>query len=217
MDAEATILNLRRASARERMARIRAKKKEARHVADMIRERKAIAIAADRQKASARERAARSYAKKKEVEEWIRECEAIAVAADCQRAIAVAADRRRASARERAARSYAKKKEARHAAVGGYHLLRLLADVALRGLENERSSALGGSGSWSSTSADADADASYDAGGESPPPRHRPTKEFPDDAEGRTFAAGAQAIAEEQGCAITLQQFPPMFQGKCAP
>jgi hypothetical protein len=33
MDAEATILNLRRASARERMARIRAKKKEARHVA----------------------------------------------------------------------------------------------------------------------------------------------------------------------------------------
>jgi monoamine oxidase len=42
MDAEATILNLRRASARERMARIRAKKKEARHVADMIRERKAI-------------------------------------------------------------------------------------------------------------------------------------------------------------------------------
>jgi hypothetical protein len=67
MDAEATILNLRRASARERMARIRAKKKEARHVADMIRERKAIAIAADRRRASAHERAARSYAKKKEV------------------------------------------------------------------------------------------------------------------------------------------------------
>jgi hypothetical protein len=56
--------------------------------------------------------------------------------------------------------------------------------VALRGLEDERSSALGGSGSWSSTSADADADASYNAGGESPPPRHRPTTEFPDDAEG---------------------------------
>jgi hypothetical protein len=144
MDAEATILNLRRARAREH--------------------------------------AARSYAKKKEVEEWIRECEAMAVAADCQRAIAIAADRRRAKARERAARSYAKKKEARHAAFGGYHLLRLLADVALRGLEDERSSALGGSGSWSSTSADADADASYDAGGESPPPRHRPTTEFPDDA-----------------------------------
>jgi len=44
MDAEATILNLRRASARERMARIRAKKKEARHVGDMIREREAIAL-----------------------------------------------------------------------------------------------------------------------------------------------------------------------------
>ena len=44
MDAEATILNLRRDSARERMARIRAKKKEARHVADMIREREAIAL-----------------------------------------------------------------------------------------------------------------------------------------------------------------------------
>jgi len=43
MDAEATILNLRRASACERMARIGARKKEARHVADMIREREAIA------------------------------------------------------------------------------------------------------------------------------------------------------------------------------
>jgi hypothetical protein len=37
----------------------------------------------------------------------------------------------------------------------------------------------------SSTSGEpAPADASYDAGGESPPPRHRPTTEFPDDAEG---------------------------------
>ena len=58
MDAKATILNLRRASARERMARIRAKKKEARHVADMIREREAIAIADDRRSASACKRAA---------------------------------------------------------------------------------------------------------------------------------------------------------------
>ena len=82
MDAEATIeaiavaadcqraiaiaADRRRASARERAARSYAKKKEARHVADMIRERKAIAIAADRRRASAHERAARSYAKKKE-------------------------------------------------------------------------------------------------------------------------------------------------------
>ena len=64
------------------------------------------------------------------------------------------------------------------------HLLCLLADVALRNLEDEQTSALGGSGSWSLTSADADADASYDAGGASPPPRLRPTTEFPDDAEG---------------------------------
>ena len=57
MEAEATIINLRRASARERMAHIRAKKKEARHVADMIREREAIAIAADRRESMARIRA----------------------------------------------------------------------------------------------------------------------------------------------------------------
>jgi hypothetical protein len=113
MDAEATIINLRRASARERMARIRAKKKEE----ERIREREAIAIAADRRRASACKRAARSRAKKKEVAEWIREREAIAIAADRRRAIAVAADRRRASARESMARIRAKKKEARHAAV----------------------------------------------------------------------------------------------------
>ena len=136
----------------------------------MIREREAIAIAADRRRASAWKRAAHSRAKNKEVAEWIRECDAIAVAADRRRAIAVAAARQRASAHKSMARIRAKKKEARHAAVGGYHLLRLLADVALRGLEDERSSALGGSGSWSLTSADADADASYDAGGASPPP-----------------------------------------------
>jgi len=83
----------------------------------MIREREAIAIAADRWRASACKRAAHSRAKKKEVVEWIRECDAIAVAADRRRAIAVAADRRRASAHESMARIRAKKKEARHAAV----------------------------------------------------------------------------------------------------
>jgi len=83
----------------------------------MIREREAIAIAADRRRASACKRAAHSRAKKKEVAEWIRECDAIAVAADRRRAIAVAADHRRASAHESMARIRAKKKEARHAAV----------------------------------------------------------------------------------------------------
>jgi hypothetical protein len=95
MDAEATIINLRRASARERMARICAKKKEV----ERIRKREAIAIAADRRRTSACKRAARSRAKKKEVAEWIREREAIAVAADRRRVIPIAADRRRARAR----------------------------------------------------------------------------------------------------------------------
>jgi hypothetical protein len=49
------------------------KKKEA----ERIREREAIAIAADRRRASACKRAARSRAKKKEVAEWIRERECV--------------------------------------------------------------------------------------------------------------------------------------------
>ena len=58
MEAEATIINLRRASARERMARSRAKKKEAKHAAERIREREVTAVAADLRRASARERMA---------------------------------------------------------------------------------------------------------------------------------------------------------------
>ena len=43
MEAAATIIDLRRASARERMARSRAKRKEAKRAAEKIRERKAAA------------------------------------------------------------------------------------------------------------------------------------------------------------------------------
>ena len=97
---------LRRARARECMARIRAKSKEARDAVERIREKVATTVAADLRRARARERMARIRAKSKEARhaaERIREREATAVAAD----------RRRASARERAARSRAKKKEAR--------------------------------------------------------------------------------------------------------
>jgi hypothetical protein len=81
MEAEATIIDLRRASAHERMARSRAKqKKEKRAVKRRIREREAAATIIDLWRASARERIARSHAKQKEakraVERRIRECEA---------------------------------------------------------------------------------------------------------------------------------------------
>jgi hypothetical protein len=65
MEAEATIINLWRARNHESMARSRAKKKKAKHVAERISEREAIAVAADLRRASACEGMVRYRAKKK--------------------------------------------------------------------------------------------------------------------------------------------------------
>jgi hypothetical protein len=94
-----------RTSARERMARSRAKKKEEKRAAERIREREAATAAAYLRRARNREHKARSRVKKKEEKiaaERIREREAATAAADL----------RRARNREHKARSRAKKKEA---------------------------------------------------------------------------------------------------------
>ena len=65
MEAEATIINRRRAITRESMARSRAKKNEAKHAAERIREQKATAVAADLRRARARQRMTCCRAKKK--------------------------------------------------------------------------------------------------------------------------------------------------------
>jgi hypothetical protein len=67
MEAKAIIINLRRASAHERMARCRAKQKKEKRAAERrIRECEAAATIIDLRRASARERMARSRAKWKE-------------------------------------------------------------------------------------------------------------------------------------------------------
>ena len=82
MEAKATIINLRRASARERMASCRAKQKKEKRAAERrIRECEAAATIIDLRRASAHERMARSRAKRKEAKraaEKIRERKAAA-------------------------------------------------------------------------------------------------------------------------------------------